>query len=204
MILRPNNTYEIKIDGVQKAKGSLEEDWDLLPPKEIPDPNAKKPADWVDEKEIDDPNDKKPEGWDDIPPEIRDPNAKKPDDWDDELDGEWEPPMIPNPDYKGPWKVMLDSLSCTSCSLVCVRVCVCVVGRVAYKQKRKEIVVSNEIEFLCLCLCLCLWICSLDVSLIPLTKASGFIQRFLIPNTNLTLNSTLMTRSVLWLSKCGK
>jgi calreticulin len=104
MILRPNNTYQIKIDGVEKAKGSLEEDWDLLPPKEIPDPNAKKPADWVDEKEIDDPNDKKPEGWDDIPPEIKDPNAKKPEDWDDELDGEWEPPMIPNPDYKGPWK----------------------------------------------------------------------------------------------------
>merc|ERR1712008_57193 len=50
-------------------------------------------------------------------PEIPDPEAKKPEDWDDEEDGEWEPPMvdnpdweewepkmIPNPDYKGPWK----------------------------------------------------------------------------------------------------
>ena len=25
-------------------------------------------------------------------------------DWDDEMDGEWEPPMIDNPDYKGEWK----------------------------------------------------------------------------------------------------
>jgi len=46
----------------------------------------------------------KPAGWDDIPKEISDPDAKKPDDWDEELDGEWEAPMIPNPDYKGEWK----------------------------------------------------------------------------------------------------
>jgi calreticulin len=25
-------------------------------------------------------------------------------DWDDSLDGEWEPPMIDNPEYKGEWK----------------------------------------------------------------------------------------------------
>lgn len=31
---------------------------------------------------------------------IPDPDAKKPDDWDDEMDGEWEPPMVTNPDYK--------------------------------------------------------------------------------------------------------
>lgn len=24
-------------------------------------------------------------------------------DWDDEDDGEWEAPMIPNPEYKGEW-----------------------------------------------------------------------------------------------------
>merc|ERR1712048_180231 len=28
----------------------------------------------------------------------------KPEDWDDEDDGEWEPPLIDNPDYKGEWK----------------------------------------------------------------------------------------------------
>lgn len=104
LIVRPDNTYEVRIDGVEKAKGSLEEDWDMLPPKEILDPDQKKPSDWVDEKEIDDPTDHKPEGYDDIPAEIPDPEANKPDDWDDELDGEWEKPMIPNPEFKGEWK----------------------------------------------------------------------------------------------------
>ena len=37
--------------------------------------------------------------WD-RPQNIPDPDAKKPDDWDDEIDGEWEPPMIDNPEYK--------------------------------------------------------------------------------------------------------
>lgn len=104
LILHPDNTYEVKIDGAEVQKGSLKEDWDFLPPKEIPDPAAKKPSDWVDEKTIADPTDVKPEGWDDIPKEIADPDAKKPDDWDDELDGTWEAPMINNPDYKGEWK----------------------------------------------------------------------------------------------------
>jgi len=104
LILNPDNTYEVRIDGKEASKGSLKEDWDLLPPMEIPDPSAKKPSDWVDEKQIPDPNDKKPEGWDDIPREMKDPDAKKPDDWDDELDGVWESPMIANPEYKGEWR----------------------------------------------------------------------------------------------------
>ena len=33
-----------------------------------------------------------------------------PEDWDDEMDGEWEPPMIPNPDYK-----------VDNCHLLCVK-----------------------------------------------------------------------------------
>lgn len=37
--------------------------------------------------------------WD-KPENIPDPDAKKPDDWDEEMDGEWEPPMVTNPDYK--------------------------------------------------------------------------------------------------------
>jgi len=104
LIVHPDNTYEVQIDGKEVQKGSMKEDWDMLLPKEIKDPNAKKPSDWVDEKQIADPTDKKPEGWDDIPKDIADPEAKKPEDWDDELDGEWEAPMIPNPDYKGEWK----------------------------------------------------------------------------------------------------
>lgn len=65
----------------------------------LQDPEAKKPDDWDEREKIDDPDDKKPEDWD-KPEHIPDPDAKKPDDWDDEMDGEWEPPMIDNPEYK--------------------------------------------------------------------------------------------------------
>merc|ERR1712176_1490335 len=47
---------------------------------------------------------KKPDDWDDQPEEIPDPDAKKPEDWDEEDDGEWEAPMIGNPDFKGKWE----------------------------------------------------------------------------------------------------
>ncbi|KHG00627.1 Calreticulin [Gossypium arboreum] len=103
-ILRPDATYSILVDNVEKQTGSLYTDWDLLPPKKIKDPEAKKPEDWDDKEYIPDPEDKKPEGYDDIPKEIPDPDAKKPEDWDDEEDGEWTPSTIPNPEYKGPWK----------------------------------------------------------------------------------------------------
>jgi len=103
MILHPDNTYEIQIDLKEVAKGNLKDDWDLLAAKQIKDPSAKKPSDWVDDKEIVDPEDKKPEGYDDIPAQIADTDASKPEDWDDELDGEWEAPQIPNPEYKGEW-----------------------------------------------------------------------------------------------------
>merc|ERR1740117_2162085 len=54
---------------------------------------------------IDDPEDKKPDGWDEIPKEIADPEATVPDDWDEADDGAWEPPNVPNPEYKGEWNV---------------------------------------------------------------------------------------------------
>jgi len=95
-----DNTYEVRIDGEKVESGKLEEDWDFTVPKRIPDPNAKKPSDWVDEPKIDDAADKKPEDWDKSE-HIPDPEAKKPEDWDDEIDGAWEPPMVDNPDYKG-------------------------------------------------------------------------------------------------------
>ena len=28
----------------------------------------------------------------------------QPEDWDEEEDGEWTPPTMANPEYKGPWK----------------------------------------------------------------------------------------------------
>merc|ERR1719422_1779871 len=53
---------------------------------------------------MDDPDDKKPDDWVEEK-RIVDPEAKRPDDWDEEEDGEWEAPMIDNPDFKGEWSV---------------------------------------------------------------------------------------------------
>ncbi|XP_078733204.1 calreticulin-like [Lampetra fluviatilis] len=103
LIVRPDQTYEVKIDNKKVESGSLEEDWDILPAKKIKDPEAHKPEDWEDQSKIDDPTDVKPEDWE-KPEHIPDPDAKKPEDWDEEMDGEWEPPMVENPEYKGEWK----------------------------------------------------------------------------------------------------
>ena len=104
LVIKPDNTFDVLIDNKSVRSGKLEDEFDFLLPKEIKDPDQSKPKDWVDDKKIPDPDDVKPEGYDDIPSEIADPDATKPDDWDDEDDGEWEPPMIDNPDYKGEWK----------------------------------------------------------------------------------------------------
>merc|ERR1712142_1062176 len=103
LVLRPDNTYEVKIDNKKVESGSLEEDWDFLGSKKNQGSRSKKPEDWDDNEKIDDPSDSKPEDWD-KPEHIADPEAKKPEDWDDEMDGEWEPPMIDNPEFKGEWK----------------------------------------------------------------------------------------------------
>jgi calreticulin len=100
LILKPDNSYEVLFDGASKASGSIVDGWDFEK-KEHDDPSDSKPADWVDEVQIDDPEEKKPDGYDDIPKQISDPDAAKPDDWSDEDDGEWEAPMIDNPEFKG-------------------------------------------------------------------------------------------------------
>ena len=110
LVVRPDGEFEVFIDLESVRQGKLEDAWDFLLPKEIKDPAISKPADWVDEKKIADPTDVKPEGWDDIPAQIPDPEAEKPEDWDDEEDGEYEPPLIPNPEFKGEWKAkMIDN-----------------------------------------------------------------------------------------------
>merc|ERR1712129_289100 len=103
LILNTDGSFEVLIDNEKAESGTLTDDWDFLPPKTIKDPEAKKPADWVDAAKMDDPEDSKPEDWE-KPEHIADPDATKPEDWDDEMDGEWEPPMIDNPEYKGEWK----------------------------------------------------------------------------------------------------
>merc|ERR1712039_1032078 len=102
MHLKPDNTVRVEIDEEKVYEGSIKDDWEVLKPKEIPDPADTKPEDWSDESMIDDPEDKKPDDWVEEK-RIVDADAKKPDDWDDEEDGEWEAPMKDNADYKGDW-----------------------------------------------------------------------------------------------------
>merc|ERR1712000_386388 len=102
MILKPDSTVRVEIDEEKIYEGSLKDDWEMLKPKEISDPDDKKPSDWADDSMIDDPEDKKPEDWVEEK-RIVDAEAKKPDDWDDEEDGEWEAPMKDNDAYKGEW-----------------------------------------------------------------------------------------------------
>jgi len=102
LVLKADNTVKVEIDQESIYEGSIKEDWEMLAPKEITDPDEKKPADWVDDSMIDDPETKKPDDWVEEKRMV-DAEAKKPDDWDDEEDGDWEAPMKDNPEYKGEW-----------------------------------------------------------------------------------------------------
>uniref|UniRef100_A0A4W5QN75 Calreticulin n=1 Tax=Hucho hucho TaxID=62062 RepID=A0A4W5QN75_9TELE len=83
LILNPDNTYEVKIDNKKVESGSLEEDWDILPPKKVKDPEAVKPDDWDERERVEDPGDKKPEA-----------SSQTLHNWARKID---------NPDYKGKW-----------------------------------------------------------------------------------------------------
>jgi calnexin len=120
LIVRPDNRYEILIDGESSKEGSLLTDFSppVNPPVTIDDPHDTKPVDWVDNELIPDPNATKPPDWDESEPEfindprrlappegwllleskfIPDPIARKPHNWDNDLYGDWEPRLIPNP-----------------------------------------------------------------------------------------------------------
>ncbi|KXT07647.1 hypothetical protein AC578_10189 [Pseudocercospora eumusae] len=131
LIVRPDQTFELFINGESKKNGSLLEDFTpaVNPPAEIDDPDDKKPDTWVDEAKIRDPDATKPDDWDedapyeivdeeatkpedwleDEPLTIPDPAAEQPEDWDDEEDGDWIAPQISNPKCDevsgcGPWE----------------------------------------------------------------------------------------------------
>lgn len=119
LVIHPDNQFEIYIDEDLVNSGNLLKDFTppVNPPKEIADPDDKKPDDWDDREKIPDPNAKKPDDWDEDEPEmipdekaekpegwldnepelIPSNEAEKPSDWDDDVDGEWEPPLINNP-----------------------------------------------------------------------------------------------------------
>ena len=131
LVIHPNNTAIVKLNGEQVKEANLLEDFSppFNPPKEIDDPKDTKPEDWVDESRIPDPEAKKPEDWDEDAPyeivdesatkpedwleneplTIPDPEAVKPEDWDEEEDGDWVAPTVPNPKCDevagcGPWE----------------------------------------------------------------------------------------------------
>ncbi|KFB48341.1 AGAP005032-PB-like protein [Anopheles sinensis] len=119
LIVRPDNTYTINVDHKTINEGSLLTSFTppVNPPAEIDDPEDRKPQNWDDREKIPvpdatkpddwnedepaqiaDPKASKPAGWlDDVEEMVPDSNAVKPDDWDNDMDGEWEPPLIPNP-----------------------------------------------------------------------------------------------------------
>jgi len=128
LVIRPDNSFDIMIDGSSKASGNLLSSMEppVNPAKEIDDPADAKPGEWVDDQKMADPESNKPDDWDEEEPRmiddsaasmpdgwledaskrIEDPSALKPGDWDDEEDGEWEAPVIDNPACKigcGKW-----------------------------------------------------------------------------------------------------
>merc|ERR1712070_502230 len=83
MILKPDNTVRVEIDQEKIYEGSIKEDWEVLKPKEISDPDDKKPDDWADEEDG----------------EWEAPMKDNP-----EYKGEWSVKRISNPAYKGFWE----------------------------------------------------------------------------------------------------
>merc|ERR1712151_1480557 len=104
LTLKKDNTVKVEVDQEEIYSGNIKDDWEVLKPKQISDPEDKKPTDWVDTSMMDDPEDAQPDDWV-SEKRIVDSEASKPDDWDDEEDGEWEAPMKDNPEYKGEWRV---------------------------------------------------------------------------------------------------
>ncbi|TPX57725.1 hypothetical protein PhCBS80983_g03654 [Powellomyces hirtus] len=117
-ILELYSTYNVLIDIELEINGSLFEDFDFFPPKEIPDPKIKKPEDWDERETIPDATDKMPGDWENGPEETPDPDDPPPSYWDKAVDGEWyrslvpepaphqtslEHQQIPNPKYNGKW-----------------------------------------------------------------------------------------------------
>jgi len=115
---------------IDDPEDSKPEDW--VDEAKIPDPEAVKPEDWDEDQpeRIPDPDKlEAPEGWlTDAPLYVPDPEAVVPEDWDTEEDGEFEaplvanpaceavgcgeytPPMIKNPLFKGKWSApMIDN-----------------------------------------------------------------------------------------------
>lgn len=140
LIIQPDNTYIISVDHKVVNEGSLLADFTpaVNPPREIDDPNDRKPANW-DEREkvllyictgnwaqnkfgyrflyrqINDPDATKPDDWDeDAPAQIADSSTSKPDEWLDDEEVMIADPTAVKPDdwdtdMDGEWEAPLIS-----------------------------------------------------------------------------------------------
>lgn len=147
LIIKQSQDFEIRVNGEVIKAGNLLSNKTIFeppfsPPEYIDDVNDTKPSDWVDDPTMEDPEYRKPENydiehgslwipdpnaqkpaeWDENEPQtIPDELARKPELWNDDEDGEWLPPLVPNPkcvkgcgkwsapfienpNYSGPWK----------------------------------------------------------------------------------------------------
>ncbi|KAJ3028639.1 UNVERIFIED_CONTAM: hypothetical protein HDU68_001220 [Siphonaria sp. JEL0065] len=114
LVIRPNQSFEVLVNGESQKKGSLLKDVEppVNPPKLIDDPKDQKPEDWIENAKIPDPDATKPADWDESAPrEIVDEDATVGvflssfvvSVLDLKFLGKWKAPIIDNPDYKGPW-----------------------------------------------------------------------------------------------------
>lgn len=84
LVVKSDNTYKMLIDTVEVNSGSLLSDFTpaINPPREIVDPEDKKPESWDDREKIADPDASKPDDWDESEPkQISDSTADKPAGW---------------------------------------------------------------------------------------------------------------------------
>ena len=114
LVIRRNGSVTIMIDNTVKVTSNFLDGFDppIVPPRQIPDPNAQKPSDWDDREFIvDETFNQKTDTRKAIPDPARitpppiwsesehpyHTTTKKPEDWDDELLGEFVPLLSANP-----------------------------------------------------------------------------------------------------------
>ncbi|XP_010642615.1 calreticulin-3 isoform X1 [Fukomys damarensis] len=89
LILRPDLTYEVKIDGRSIESGSIEYDWQLTSLRKTEQAVASPGSERA-----------KAGAGQDWEKHFLDAGASKPSDWNSELDGDWPGPMLQKPPYQ--------------------------------------------------------------------------------------------------------
>ncbi|XP_004647432.1 calreticulin-3 [Octodon degus] len=89
LILRPDLTYEVKIDGQSIELGSIENDWHLA--------SLRKTEQAATAPGLDPGKAGTAQDWE---KHFLDAGASKPSDWNSELDGDWPGPMLQKPPYQ--------------------------------------------------------------------------------------------------------